>query len=341
MREALLALLACPSCHGPLTCRRDEVSGDEIARGSLSCQACAREFPIVSGIPRFVPPANYAASFGFQWNRFRQEQLDSANQTSNSRHRFETETTWDPAWMKGKWLLDGGCGSGRFLEVAAQSGAQVVGVDISNAVDAAGENLRRFANVHLVQASIDALPFRPGSFDGVYCLGVLQHTPDPLRALRCLTELVAADGKLAITAYERKPWTLLAGKYLVRPVTRRMPSRLLLAVIRALMPVLFVATEVLFRVPVLKRGFMFLIPVSNYVDNPRLSWKQRYQWAVLDTFDALSPRFDRPLSEAEVVPLLADAGIRHVRRGHGAGLNLVGEKEKARAGEQALAALEI
>jgi SAM-dependent methyltransferase len=339
MRRQLLQMVACPSCGGELSCHATAEAGGEVQEGRLECR-CGLNFQIAAGIPRFVPNANYASSFGLQWNRFRKEQLDSANQTSNSRQRFESETTWTADWMAGKWILDGGCGSGRFLEIAAEGGAQVVGVDISDAVDAAHDNLRRFPNAHLVQASIDHLPFRPETFDGVYCLGVLQHTPDPMRALEALTKSLKPGGRLAITAYERKPWTLLAGKYLLRPLTRRLPPRLLLALIRLFMPLLFPLTEILFRLPLVKRGFMFLIPVSNYVENPRLSLGQRYQWAVLDTFDALSPRFDRPLTEQEVQGVLGPAGMTQVRRGRGMGLNVIGEKQTQQRKQETLAALE-
>ncbi len=337
MRRELLQLLACPGCGEDLACVASTTEGDDVIEGRLECR-CARNFKISGGIPRFVPNANYGSSFGLQWNRFRREQLDSSNLTRNSRQRFETETQWSRPWMQGKRLLDAGCGSGRFLEIAAESGAEVVGVDISNAVNAARENLRHLRNVHLVQASVDNLPFRQGAFDGAYCLGVLQHAAEPAAVVAALARALKVEGKLAITAYERKPWTLLAGKYLIRPVTRRLPPRLLLGMVRVAMPVLFPLTEILFRLPLLKRGFMFLIPVSNYVGNPQLTLRQRYQWAVLDTFDALSPRYDRPLTEAEVDKALSTSGLTNIRRGQGMGLNLLAEKVQAE--ERAFAAVE-
>ena len=55
--------------------------------------------------------------------------------------------------MQGTWILDAGSG-GRFLDVASKIGCNVVGVDLSNAVDAARQTLAGRKNVHLVQASI-------------------------------------------------------------------------------------------------------------------------------------------------------------------------------------------
>src|SRR5262245_60141609 len=143
MRPKLLGLLVCPDCHGQLECQTTEVGPDgDILAGALRCSACEVAYGIERGIPRFVPSKNYASSFGYQWNRFRQEQIDALNGTQQSERRLRTETGWDTDWLKQKWILDAGCGAGRFLEVASRTEAcEVVGVDISSAVDAARETL--------------------------------------------------------------------------------------------------------------------------------------------------------------------------------------------------------
>src|SRR5260370_29426864 len=125
------------------------------------------------------------------------------------------------------------------------------------------------------------MPFRPGAFDGCYCIGVIQHTPDPERALAALPSVLRAGGRMAVTIYEKRRFTKLYSKYWLRPLTRRLDKRRLLAGIRPAMPLLFPLTEVLFRVPRLGRLFRFAIPVANYTDEPRLTIKQRYRWAVL------------------------------------------------------------
>src|SRR5437868_6237764 len=195
---------------------------------------------------------NYAESFGLQWNEFRREQLDSVNGTRLSEQRFFRETGWQPDWLKGKRILDAGCGSGRFLEIAAHYAANVVAVDLSSAVSAAKANHPHSA---VVQASLDELPFTPGSFDACYCIGVLQHLPDPASVISSLARVLAPGGRLAITAYERRRWTLWNGKYVLRPLTSVLPPRWLLTVLKLLMPILFVATELLFRLPVIGKLF--------------------------------------------------------------------------------------
>lgn len=326
MQNKLLKILVCPDCKTELSLTETERLGDEIAEGSLLCPTCSKTYPIINGIPRFVEPDNYASSFGYQWNEFKATQLDSASGTRQSADRFYSETDWSGEWLKGKWILDAGCGAGRFLDVVSENECEIVGVDISSAIEASAKNLADRKNVHFVQAGIYDLPFRDGTFDGCYCIGVVQHTPSPPKTLESISRILKKGGRIAVTIYIRKPWTFLFAKYLIRPVTRRMNDEMLLKYIRAIMPVAFPVTDVLFRIPYLNRVFKFMIPVANYVEKKDLSRRQRYEWAVLDTFDMLSPAFDQPQTDAETKENLTRAGIINIKKLPNPGVNMIGEK---------------
>ena len=322
MQRKLLEILVCPKCKSDLAI---DNSDDLIFIGELRCRSCGLSFPIVNGIPRFVERDNYAASFGYQWNQFRKEQLDSYNGTTLSADRLWSETGWTKDELNGHWVLDVGCGAGRFLDAASRSGGNIVGIDISNAVDAAKENLADRENVNLVQASIYELPFRDGTFEFCYCIGVVQHTPDTAASLRSIGQMVKPNGKIAVTIYPRRPWTKLYSKYWLRPITKRMRKETLLSLIEKIMPVAFPVTNALFRIPLLGKVFMFSIPIANYVHDEQLSREQRYAWAILDTFDMLSPYYDQPMTEVEAKTALISAGVT-VKRTPQSGLNLVGER---------------
>ena len=327
VKQPLLDLLACPRCRSGLTATPPVPEGGDLLEATLHCAGCGAEYPVRNGIPRFVPPDSYAESFGMQWNMFRTEQLDSASGASLSSDRLLTETGWSPSWMRGRIVLDAGCGAGRFLEVAAGTGAIAVGLDISSAVDAARTTVAAFPNAHVVQASLYEPPFRDAVFDAAYCIGVLQHTPDPATALDAIPRLLKPAAPFVVVAYERKPWTLLHGKYLIRPLTRRMSRQALLRAIRWTMPVMFPVTELLYRLPIAGRIFRFLIPIANYTHERKLTLRQRYQWAVLDTFDMLSPAFDQPQTETEVGAALTRGGLTDVHRRHGVpGVAVAGTK---------------
>ncbi len=329
MKLKLLEILVCPHCASELFCNQTMVGmNEEIIEGYLKCSNCPNQYPIESGIPRFVNQDNYASSFGYQWHKFKLEQVDSFNQTNLSEKRFYSETGWTSEWMKGKWILEVGCGAGRFLDIASKNSCEVVAVDITNAVDAAKENFGDRENIHFVQASIYELPFRAGVFDGCYCIGVIQHTPHPEAATKCLPKVLKIGGKIAVTIYERKPWTLLNGKYLIRPLTKRLNKKAFLASLKLLMPGLFVLTEVLFRLPVFGRLFRFSIPIANYVNEVDLSLKQRYDWAILDTFDMLSPEYDQPQTRPDVEKWLSNSEIIDIQHLNHPGVNLIGQKGK-------------
>jgi SAM-dependent methyltransferase len=301
MRESLLESLVEPTTHAPLRLTVRRHAGDAIEEGTLTSDATGRDYPIVGGIPRFVPASTYTDTFGRQWNRFRRTQLDSVTGSRYSEELFDRDTGWTRADLDGKRVLDAGCGAGRFSEIAAVRGARVVALDMSGAVEAARETLGRFPTAELVQASLYAPPFRPGIFDFAYCLRVVQHTPDPPQAIRAVVELVRRDGRFAFAIYGRRPWTRLHGKYLLRPLTRRIPAPALLRGIEASMPLLFPVTDALFRAPgPLGALARFTIPVANYVDKDGFTRAQRYEEAILDTFDMLSPRFDSPMTWKEV-----------------------------------------
>src|ERR1700733_12163578 len=135
MREALLDVLAEPGTGAALRLNSARGRGGIIEAGVLVSDQSGHSYPIVRGIPRCVPAESYADSFGLQWNRFREVQLDSSTAASRSRQRFDAETGWTQADLEGKWVLDAGCGAGRFAEVAAERGARLVALDLSSAVE--------------------------------------------------------------------------------------------------------------------------------------------------------------------------------------------------------------
>jgi SAM-dependent methyltransferase/uncharacterized protein YbaR (Trm112 family) len=326
MKQELLAVLAEPGTGAPLELQATETRDGDVWEGTLRPvgPGSVREYPIRAGIPRFVPHDGYTGSFGLQWNLFATVQLDSANGASYSRRRFESETRWSRDDLQGQWVLDGGCGCGRFAEIAAGLGARVIAIDYSTAVDAAARNLAAHPNVHLIQGNLLEPPIRAASLDFAYCIGVLQHTPDPCEALRQMTLLLAPAGRFAYTIYARRWYTRLNAKYLLRPITKRMPPAVLLRMVRGAMPVLFPVTEVLFRIPCLGKVVRFVIPVANYVEKSELTRAQRYIEAELDTFDMLSPAFDRPMTWSEVMDVLAGIGVDSVRFLEKVPINVVG-----------------
>ena len=122
-------------------------------------------------------------------------------------------------------MLEAGSGAGRFTEILAASGADVFTFDYSSAVDANARNNETSSNVHFFQGDIFSIPLTEASFDKVICLGVLQHTRPILRLhFGVLTKYVKPGGLLAVDVYRRDLAALFHWKYLLRPITKRVPK---------------------------------------------------------------------------------------------------------------------
>ena len=318
MKLNLLDILRCPRCGGSLRAL-NAAAGSDIVDGALRCTACAAEYPVRNAVPRFVDAGNYAETFGFQWNRFARTQLDSVTGTTITRDRFLASTGWTASDVAGRRVLDVGCGAGRFTEVALSLGAEVVAVDYSSAVDACWANNGASGRVDVLQADVYHLPFEPGTFERIYCLGVLQHTPDVKAAFDALVRMLAPGGRLVVDLYERTPLNWLASRHWVRPFTKRMSRPGLLRLVETAVPLLLPLSTLVGRVPGPGRKLRALVPVSNYEGVLPLDERQLREWAILDTFDMLSPAYDQPQSAATLSAWFAAAGLEQVeifRHGH-------------------------
>ncbi|MEP6763878.1 MAG: class I SAM-dependent methyltransferase [Gemmatimonadaceae bacterium] len=287
------------------------MNGDSVEEGWLVSREGAR-YAITRGIPRFVPADNYATGFGLQWNHFRRTQLDSFSGHSITHDRFYRFTGFTPQELRGKRVLDVGCGAGRFAEIALAAGAHVVALDYSSAVDACGTNHADKPQLDVVQGDVYALPFEFASFDFVYCLGVLQHTPNVHAAFAALPAMLKPGAKLAIDLYPKLLRNALWPKYWLRPITRRMDAGKLFSLVERMVPVLLPISLAVGRLPVVGQQLRKFLPVVNYEGVLPLSPSQVKEWAVLDTFDMLAPAYDNPQNVETVREWFNAAGLVNV-----------------------------
>src|SRR5262245_53707211 len=239
----------------------------------------------------------YASSFGTQWKWFRTTQLDSLSGRTDSAETLHAVTGWTPEHYQGRLLLDAGAGAGRFAEVALNNGAEVVGIDITTAIDAAYANLGREDKVHLLQADIFSLPFRDGTFDLAYSIGVLHHTPDPHTAFNRVAAVVKSGGGLAIYVYSRYgPGHRFSDT--IRTITVRLP----LGIMRTL-SLLAVPFYYLYRLPILGPLFRLVAPISLHPN---------WRWRWLDTFDWYTPRYQWKFLYPEVFRWFREIGFVNI-----------------------------
>ena len=312
MKTELLDLLRCPKTGQRLTLETEDNNMRSIETGWLVSEDKLHRYPVHNGIPRFVPKSNYADNFGMQWNHFRQTQLDSYSGLPISSDRFWLATNWKPADLKNQWVLDMGCGAGRFAEVALNAGAKLVALDYSSAVDACYANLMEHPNLYVVQGDVYALPFKPEAFSFVYSLGVLQHTPDVAKAFAALPPMVRRGGKLCVDYYEKSWKSIFQLKYWVRPLTKRMPKAMLFSLLQSVTPFLLSLSCLLSSMPLVGVVFKRLVPVVNYYGILPLTAEQQQEWSLLDTFDWLAPEYDQPQTASTAYQWMKQDGMSDI-----------------------------
>jgi SAM-dependent methyltransferase len=164
-------------------------------------------------------------------------------------------------------VLDAGCGKGRHIFLAARFGARaVVGVDLSDAVDAAFSNTRNLENVHVVQADILNLPFK-APFDLAYSIGVVHHLPVPKAGFLALARHVKPGGRISTWVYGREGNRWI--EQFVDPIRKNLTSRLPRLITRCLcfLPAitLFAGLKLFYRPARNRSWFKRLLPYSDYL----------------------------------------------------------------------------
>ena len=115
--------------------------------------------------------------------------------------------------LKGRQVLDVGCGGGVLADAMARSGAQVTGIDLA-------AKALRVAQLHAMEAQTPNVQYRevsaeamaaeqPASFDVVTCMEMLEHVPDPASVVRACSELVKPGGWVFFSTLNRNPKSFL------------------------------------------------------------------------------------------------------------------------------------
>ena len=287
----LLSRMQCPECHGTLA----------FSSSAFTCTACGRSYTVADGVGHFVPAESYASSFGFQWTKYARTQLDT-DQMHYSEQAFRSRTGLTPELLHGKWVLDVGCGMGRFAEVASRWGANVVGVDLSRAALVAADNLAGRDNAFFIRSDLFKLPFAPESFDFIYSIGVLHHTPDCQAAFKALPKYLALGGTIAIWLYSGyNRWYRFSDIY--RRYTSRMKPETLHALCQFAGP-LYEIQQGLKKIPLVGKTasglLQYVLPISHFPIR---------EWRVLDTFDWYSPTYQSKHTYEEVFRWFEDVGL--------------------------------
>ena len=240
--------------------------GDETSAGVLRCGRGHR-FPVVAGIPRLLPDAmrdhwpelrphvagvapelfdeleaTYATGNGFAAPEKRT--LASFNEeweyhelggrtwgmelAERVRTFFLEPLRLGPDELRGKVVLDAGCGNGSQSVAYTELGVEVIALDLSTGVEKghAYRALHRGARpdkVHFVQGDVQRPPLAPASVDVIHAQGVLYHTRDTRASFAALRPLLRPRGLFYVWLYKYEPVVTPVVNTL-RKVTTRIPA---------------------------------------------------------------------------------------------------------------------
>jgi SAM-dependent methyltransferase len=284
----------------------------------LACRE-GHSYPIRDNIPRLVQDSSYAGSFGEQWKRYRTIQLDSRSKTTITRERARRclgEELWQS--LTGRHVLECGCGAGRFTEILLERGALVTSIDLSEAVDANLKNFPQNDRHRIAQADICSLPFPEASYDVVFCLGVLQHTPDPEKSITALARQVKPGGWLVIDHYRYSLSWFTKTAPLFRWYMLRLPVEKRLSRTERIVDFFLPLHRRVRGKAALQALLSRISPVICYYGTfPDLSEDMHRQWSLLDTHDSLTDAFKHFRTKKQIRNTLKILSLQDIRCEHG------------------------
>jgi uncharacterized protein YbaR (Trm112 family)/ubiquinone/menaquinone biosynthesis C-methylase UbiE len=247
MLDELLEILVCPACMAQLDANFTDSSQEE---GHLICTECARNYPVEGGVPQMLVDPDpergaIAQAFGVQWKRYSHFKADGERQFLDWLKPVE------PDFFKGKIVLDGGCGRGHHVLNSASFGAKmIVGVDLGRGgTEVARASTRDCPNAFIVRADLLALPFRPGTFDYAYSIGVLHHLPSPVDGFKSIVGKIRPGGHISTWVYglENNEWIVRYVDPIRTHICSHMPPALLGYISRMLAIIIILVTRGIYR----------------------------------------------------------------------------------------------
>ena len=252
MRKSLLEKLRCPIDRNSLDLVITHQDSDgHIIDGHLQCQKCQQAYLVKQGVPNLLPPdkalvdgndlshlqTSTMQRFGYEWRYFRvwgwltklpdipnAEEEFFGSLVENTCRAFWSKSLFQPKDLySGLIVLDAGCGNGRFTNQAAETEAEIIGIDLGYGVYSAFEHTRHLTNVHIVQGDLFRLPFEDKTFDRIFSIGVLMHTGNASAAFSSLVRTLRQNGLIVAHVYGKGKQSYELLDKVIRSITIRLP----------------------------------------------------------------------------------------------------------------------
>lgn len=211
------------------------------------------------------------------------------------------------------YLLDVGCGTGRWTKYLAPKVGFIEAVDPSNAIFAADKLLTNVENVRLSKASIETLPFPDETFDFVMSIGVLHHIPNTKKALIDCVKKVKKGGYFFVYLYynlDRRGSfykSLFQLSNLLRKGVSKLPGKIKHFVCDVL--------AIIFYMPFILTGRLFnFLGFKDLARRMPLHGYQNRSFFMIrnDALDRFGTRLEQRFSAKEIIGMMQDAGLTDI-----------------------------
>jgi 2-polyprenyl-3-methyl-5-hydroxy-6-metoxy-1,4-benzoquinol methylase len=260
--------------------------------------------------------AHYASTFGLQWKKYRDVQIDRLNGTRNSYNHLQTFVQGDLSVFSNATCLEIGSGAGRFTDYLVDLCPAVITIEPTQALTV---NAALGApNLVAAHADLFRVPIRREKIDVVFCRGVTQHTRDPKEAIQRLFDYVRPGGTVMFDVYPLRWYTPFVTKYWLRPWLRHVNARHLTNLVERAVPKLLRIKNRLLT-PILPANVWGrnignqLIPIADFTGVKHMDTQQQLLWSILDTVDMYTPRYDKPMTFRAILGTLRQIGAREIK----------------------------
>ncbi len=251
-------------------------------------------------------------SFGEEWNKFHNFSPKVIEKICKEYFDIVDSTVIN----KDTYMIDIGCGSGRWSEYFLDKVNFIEAVDPSDAILAADKLLEGKDNIRITRASINTLPWPDETFDFGMSVGVLHHIPDTQAALNACVKKIKKGGHFYVYLYYKldNRGFLFKSLFRLSDLLRRVVSKLPSAGKKMTCDVLAVVAYMPF---VLMARLLFLLGYKKMAKKIPLSAYANKDFYIIrnDSLDRFGTRLEQRFSKPEIEAMMKQAGLENIRFG--------------------------
>jgi ubiquinone/menaquinone biosynthesis C-methylase UbiE len=256
--------------------------------------------------------AGVVNDFGEEWKKFAVHNDESVKELRKEYFDIIDETIVN----KDTYMIDIGCGSGRWTDYFVDKAGFIEAVDPSDAILVADKMLGTKSNVRTTKASVDTIPWDDETFDFGMSIGVLHHIPDTKQALINCVKKIKKGGYFYVYLYYRfdnRGFLFKAAFYLsniLRLVISKMPSGLKKFTCDVLAVIVYWPLSrfagLLHKIGLAKLAKK--IPLEPYYNKPFYNLRN-------DCLDRFGTTLEQRFLRSEIEAMMQEAGLTNIRFG--------------------------